>query len=386
MSRTRGQVLIAGISVRAMVQSAARAGYAVTAIDAYGDLDTTRAAERVLTPRRDLGRSFSPSRLATLAELTDAELLAFGSNLENHPQVLGRLMEGRVLLGNSPDVLRLARNPIHLARTLQRSGLAGPAVRGAAPVDAGSWLLKPRRSGGGRGITRWTGGARVSRRCYLQERIRGIPASIAFSSDSRRVIPLAVSRQLIGIRALGARDFMYSGSILAPVGDSQFPNAKSLFDRARAVAEVVAQGCGLRGINGIDFMARDGVPFPIEVNPRYSASMELAERAWGVSVFQMHVAGCLDRLTTLESIPQRFPAVGKAIVYARREITLGDTRFWQEDPSLADIPAPGEHIATGHPICTIFATAANGLECERNLLRRAERLYAELPGARGRAA
>jgi predicted ATP-grasp superfamily ATP-dependent carboligase len=88
----------------------------------------------------------------------------------------------------------------------------------------------------------------------------------------------------------------------------------------------------------------------------------------------------------MEDLPHRFPATGKAIVYARRGVTLGDTRPWLEDPSLADIPWPGEHIAAGHPICTIFATAANASDCERSLLRRAERFYAELPRARGQAA
>ena len=47
------------------------------------------------------------------------------------------------------------------------------------------------------------------------------------------------------------------------------------------MADAVTRDFGLVGLNGIDFIARAGVPWPIEVNPRYSASMELLERRCG---------------------------------------------------------------------------------------------------------
>jgi predicted ATP-grasp superfamily ATP-dependent carboligase len=152
------------------------------------------------------------------------------------------------------------------------------------------------------------------------------------------------------------------------------------------VAEVVAATCGLRGVNGVDFIAQNGTPFPIEVNPRYSASLELVERAFGVSVFELHVLGALGKLPSSVEIPRRFPATGKAIVYARRAMTTGDTRHWLDDPSIADIPWPGERIQAGHPICTVFASARSAAECEIALRARAERLYSELTITKGRAA
>jgi len=51
----RQRVLLAGVSVRALAESAARAGCDVTAIDAYGDLDLRRIARTVAAPRRDDG-------------------------------------------------------------------------------------------------------------------------------------------------------------------------------------------------------------------------------------------------------------------------------------------------------------------------------------------
>src|SRR4029450_8374934 len=108
-------VLLAGMSVRAMAESAAKDGYRVTSVDGFGDLDTIRASDRVLTPRRDLNRPYSVERMVRLSKLATADSFAYGANLENHPAAVGRLAEGRALLGNGPAELRLARHPIRLA-------------------------------------------------------------------------------------------------------------------------------------------------------------------------------------------------------------------------------------------------------------------------------
>jgi predicted ATP-grasp superfamily ATP-dependent carboligase len=152
------------------------------------------------------------------------------------------------------------------------------------------------------------------------------------------------------------------------------------------MAQVVARTCGLRGVNGIDFIAQHGIPFAIEVNPRYSASLELAERAFEISAFQMHLLGCEKNLPATLELPRSFPAVGKAILYARRPVIAGDTRRWLEDSTIADIPWPGERIHPGHPICTVFATGATAADCELTLRARAEQVYSQLTTAKRRAA
>ena len=81
---------------------------------------------------------------------------------------------------------------------------------------------------------------------------------------------------------------------------------------------------GLVGLNGVDFIARRGVPYPIEVNPRYSASMELIERAHGSIMFEIHSRPSRGFLPT--SLPAQRWIQGKAIVFARQDVSLGDTR------------------------------------------------------------
>jgi predicted ATP-grasp superfamily ATP-dependent carboligase len=163
-----------------------------------------------------------------------------------------------------------------------------------------------------------------------------------------------------------------------------FTRQSELLPRAIEIVSALTREFELVGLNGMDFVARDGVPYPIEVNPRYSASMELVERAHGVSMFQVHARACQGTLP-----PAPTPAVlvhGKAIVFARHDVILGDTGQWQENPSFADIPHPGEVIRRGHPICTVFAQGRDGRICRRLLLNQAATVYRFVEARKKRAA
>lgn len=359
-------VLLAGVSTRALAQSAARAGYRVTAVDPFGDVDL-RAVANVITLR-----PFSADRAARATRSVTADLIAFTSNLENHAAAVAELARGRRLLGNPASVLARVRNPLQLAKAVAVGGFAGPRTRASAPLDRTirRWLLKPRRSGGGHGTMVWRWGRRITRRAYLQERIAGIPGSIVFAADGQDITPLGVTRQLVGESAFGARGFRYCGSLLASRRPALFPRQAELAGRAVELARYLTRTFGLRGLNGIDFIASDGVPFPVEVNPRYSASMELVERT-GEVLFRTHVDASAGRLGAAP--PAAAEVWGKAIVFARQDVVVEDPTRWNVD--LADIPHPGERIAAGRPICTVFARARTGEACLAALAAAAERVY-----------
>src|SRR5205823_5666061 len=174
-------------------------------------------------------------------------------------------------------------------------------VRVDGPFSArGGWLVKPLRSGGGDGVAVWRGGAPVPRGSYLQERISGVTGSLVFAADGRRAVPLGLSRILAGETAFGADGFRYCGSILGSAGDPQFAADDRLLQRATLLAESVTRAFGLVGVNGVDFVARRGFPYAIEVNPRYTAAMELVERAYGISLFDVHARACRQALPAFD--------------------------------------------------------------------------------------
>jgi predicted ATP-grasp superfamily ATP-dependent carboligase len=242
-------------------------------------------------------------------------------------------------------------------------------------------LIKPFASGGGQRVRPWPAGARLPRGYYGQRFMSGTPGSVVFVSARGRAVPLGLSRQIVGDPSFGATGFRYCGSILTPSSSPGAEFDRRLADEASALTAAVSEEFGLVGVAGIDFVVNDGRPCVIEVNPRWCASMELVERAYGVSVFAAHAEAC--RMGALPSFDlsrarNESRAVGKAIVFARQDLVAGDTRPWLEDTSVRDVPRPGDRIARGQPVCTVFADAPDEHACHAALVHRAERIYDEL--------
>jgi predicted ATP-grasp superfamily ATP-dependent carboligase len=224
-------------------------------------------------------------------------------------------------------------------------------------------------SGGGHGVRLWQPDEAVTPSHYLQEFVEGTPGSVIFVAAGGRGVVLGITRQLVGDEAFGASGFRYCGNILLDREDFA-PDAVALVD-------AVAAEFSLTGVGSIDVIASEQRLRPVEVNPRWSASMELVERARGISMFAMHADACVKG--TLPAFDVRAPfeqgaTHGKAIVFARADIVIGDTTTWLEDPDVRDVPHEGERIAVGQPICTVFASASDEGSCYARLVERATQL------------
>ena len=373
------EVLLTGVSMRAAAQSAVRAGYHTHTIDAFGDLDLPRGKKRMA--RFNVDGRFDAYGAGTDSSSVDADAVVYGSGFEDESGAVDLLARGRALWGNPPDVLTKVRSPRQLFEGLARLGFLVPRIHeagdAALPNSRIYWLEKPFRSGGGHGIRPWEGEA-IAQGCYLEEFIEGRPGSIVFVARDGRAVPLGVSRQLAGDPAFGATWFQYCGSILAHPAD--------LFDRgllvaatAHGLAMAVARDYSLVGLNNVDFIARRGDAFPVEVNPRWSASVELIERAHGFSMFGLHADACSRGTLPDDRMPLcSRRAVGKAIVFARENLMARHTHDWLLSHDVADVPRPQTFIRRGQPICTVFAEAPTAAECYAALRRRAERVYADV--------
>lgn len=382
---TRGPtVLVAGFSARALARSALSAGFDVVALDGFGDRDLLEPAPRPAA--HVLVQPFHPRAAARIGTSLTADALAYTSNFENHPAALGALARDRALWGNSPAVLRAVRSPERVAGALRAAGLPVPRLCADEPdASRGAWMVKPRRSGGGRGIRPWTPDEPVRRHEYLQEFIDGVPGSLVFVGDGRAALPLALTRQVIGDARFGGWGHCYVGSLLASRRHPLFDAQESLFAGAVAAADALTAEFGLVGLNTVDFMARDGVAWPVEVNPRHSASVELIERELGTSLFPLHVEAVHGMADWPGHDALGWAAVpGKAILYARRRCTMAGSDALLASADVADVSADGTAIPAGAPVCTIFARADSGDACIAALAAQGSALLAQL--GRGSAA
>jgi predicted ATP-grasp superfamily ATP-dependent carboligase len=338
-----------------LAELAVRGGHEVFALDRFGDLDLRR-----LCPGRSAG---GMAELVDAAASVEAPSVVYGAGLENRPDLVARLADGRELLGCHPATLTRVRDPAALADSLGEHYPATYAAAEAWRADRSRrWLSKPLRGGGGRGVRAWRGGA-LRPAAIVQERIEGRACSAAAVGDGRRAAVLGVSEQLIGRPAFGARGFAWCGNVTLP-GAEPLATAQALCGR-------LAADFGLVGLFGVDFVWDGERARVVEVNPRPTGSLEL----FGEGLFAAHVEGCRGRLRAPQ-VPTRRVG-GKAIVYARADTVTGDTRGWPER-GVRDVPHPGEHIAAGHPICTLLAAGEDRDAVLADLEAQAVALYAEL--------
>ena len=398
-SESRSHPVIVGASARAAAFSALRAGYSPSCTDLFGDTDlAARCGVHTVDPAK------YPDGLHELtAKLAPGPWMYTGA-IENHPLLIARLSQQRRLWGNDADIIGRVRDPGRLGRCLADAGLPHAASRRSPdglPTD-GRWLVKPVRSAGGSGIAPWIGQPLDrSRPVHFQERIVGDPRSAMFVGNGTNARLLGVTWQLVGEPGLAAGEFAYCGSI-GPLALDE-PLTKAFVELGQALAGEFR----LRGLFGVDCQVRDGAVWAIEVNPRYTASVEVIEYATGLHALALHEAACVEQVLPAESStratgPSRmerrvvFPTseemghpsiddrqrtghsvVGKAIVFAPFDLITpsfpaqsggaGVDRL----PNLADIPRANTTIPRGQPILTVFAAADNAETCRSHLLERA---------------
>ena len=85
---------------------------------------------------------------------------------------------------------------------------------------------------------------------------------------------------------------------------------------------------GLRGVFGIDAIVRNGVPWPVEVNPRYTASVEVIEIA--------DRASCAHPLTPglFQTKRGGGSKMAKGVYYAPRNVMIPESGPWDDDVAL----------------------------------------------------
>lgn len=376
------RILIIGVSTRGLAESAKAAGYELVTVDYFGDYDQKSWCEN-LSLKRDLNLPFGSAQLYEASRNLKFEAVAYTSNLENHPEVIRKFEDAGAekqcrLLGNSADVLSRVRHWPTLFSFLQGQGVSVPeTLYGHQPPanDKRRWLRKPIHSGGGHDISFWEKDRPTGATFILQEHVSGTSASASFVSNGKECVVLGLTGQIIGRSEFGASGFRYCGNILPLMAGQD-----AVLTQVRDIAARLTREFTLVGVNGLDFVLKDGQLFPIEVNPRYSASMELIERAYGLSIFELHVQSIQHGALPDFDLAARLADdgfYGKAILYAEQGGVAPDTRGWPAR-DIRDVPFPGETWSAGDPVCTVLASGLTRAECFAGLVAQAEAIKGEI--------
>jgi uncharacterized protein len=385
----RMPLAIVGASTRSAAASALRAGFQPLCADLFADADLRSIATTTRV-------SPYPEGFADWLRAIEPPAWMYTGALENHPVLVDQLAWIAPLWGNSGDVLDRVRSPWALQAVLSSVGLNFPETRGSAedlPRD-GTWLAKTYHGASGSGVREWTEAAsqsaREKRRLFdidspqrtpqpvFQRRVEGVPCAAVFSAIDGAAVLIGVTRQLVGEDWLGAHGFQYCGSI----GSLKVSDAvRQTIER---IGQVLTTEFELVGLFGVDFVLDGDDVWIIEVNPRYTASVEVCERATGIDAITAHVAGIsmvpADRLSAARVASGL--THGKATLFAKCDLEI--SRVFAEMslaealrtpwPTLADVSPGGSRVEAGRPILTVFAEGSDVNDVEQGLRQRVHEL------------
>jgi predicted ATP-grasp superfamily ATP-dependent carboligase len=209
---------------------------------------------------------------------------------------------------------------------------------------------------------------------------------------------IGVTRQLAGCHWAGVDGFRYVGSI-GPV-----PLPAAVRREFQRIGSCLATAFPLRGLFGVDTIVNaDGV-WTLEVNPRYTASVEILERALGWSGVELHCRACDGLPSDLSSRIARRPLLfGKAVIFAREDAVVGErlTQWLDSNAAacashvFADLPAQGSRLSAGHPVLTVLTSGISERDVYGRLRACADQVQAAIarlaqtdtprlvPGSRG---
>jgi predicted ATP-grasp superfamily ATP-dependent carboligase len=369
---------IVGASGRAAAASALRAGFQPIVADLFADADLRAIATTTRV-------SPYPDGLVDWLRAIEPPAWMYTGALENYPELIEQMAWIAPLWGNPGDVLIRVRSPWELAKALADAGLLFPETRASAdglPHD-GSWLTKTYAGASGSGVRVFQESAGAGD--VFQRRIAGTPCAAVFVALDATSILECVTRQIIGESWLGAHGFQYAGSI------GPLPISESAMKSIERIGLVLTQHFELSGLFGIDFILNGDDVWTLEVNPRYTASVEICERATGSNTLTTHVIDWpeapINSLKACTSVPALIH--GKAIMFAKQDIVISEAfaeaalseALHKPWPTLADVSPAHTRIEAGRPILTVFAEGATVDDVEYQLRSRVVELERQIYGS-----
>jgi predicted ATP-grasp superfamily ATP-dependent carboligase len=363
------ELLVVGLSARALATAARRAGYAPLAADLFGDDDLQEVAAASIRIEGDLERGLERGPLLTALDTLAAGRapigILCGTGFEDRPRLLDEMGERWPLLGNDGGAVARAKDPAVLAEVCDRLAVSRP--RWSEAPDPG-WLRKRRGGSGGSHVTAGDLGDREhsspQRKAeYWQEPVAGDPVSALVLAGGGEAMVLGLSAQWPD-PGPGA-PFRYGGAVRPAL----LPEAvvAALSDAAACVVQALR----LVGLNSVDFLVAGTDWRLIEVNPRPGATLDIFEPD-DDALLALHVKTCRGRLP--ERAPRFSGAAAAAVVYARRDVARVPRIDWPV--WAADRQPFGTRVAAAAPLCTVLARANAPGEARRLVDERAAAMRA----------
>lgn len=360
--------------------AAKRAGYSVTAIDAFADKQTVELAyETVLIGC--CGNGFNAEALlAAVSKLDASQYLGFvyGSGFEAQPELLQQVADITPLIGNAPAVVRAVKAPLVFFDFLQRNNIQYPELFEQLPANDGAdvgvtvYLRKQAGGCGGTHIEFVDDECDKPSNCYYQQYVAGRPVSLLFVAHDHRITVVGFNEQWVD--AVGSMPFRYGGAV------SNIVLPENIQQQLIEAAEKLTVAFGLLGLNSLDAIVQGESAYVLEINPRLSATVDLyamdSHESTYENLLNWHVAACLKDVDFKYERTVFKASKAHAIVYAPLDLQIAHDFNWPE--WVVDNPCNTMQISAGEPVCTVIAIADSPDEAKQLAHIRVKMLQLEI--------
>lgn len=370
-----------GASVRQVVSSLRRVRLASVAADLYCDRDTQSICQ---------GRALKLQRLKDVIRLREkirdnSAGLLFAGGLEGADVVAAEASHWTKPLFCNPKQIRRLADPALLNAVMNDCGLNRyPLV----PISdlPGSILpkAKPQHPSVIKDLAR-SGTAKVlsygdplpdsksssNSSLVLQPWIDGRSVSVVFCGSQHRARWIGASHQWVGKDVCNCKSLTWCGS----VGGLDFSDAHR--ETAMWFADSLVAEFELVGLFGVDFVINEDGIWPVDVNPRIPASLDVV----GEGLIGLHL-NSYDVDFEPEHPPRHFNdgVRAKAILFNPFSHAIGfpesiidalpfehTANYWRS--SIADVPVSGTTVRAGAPVLTTYAFAESVQAATKKLER-----------------
>lgn len=364
--------------------AAKRAGYSVTAIDAFADRQTVDLADTtVLVGCSDNGFN-ADALLAAVNKLDASQYLGFvyGSGFEAQPELLQQVADIIPLIGNTPAVVQAVKAPLTFFAVLQQNHIQYPELLEQLPAnnaDAAEAVYLRKLVGG-------SGGSHIAivddecaksssakpSNCYYQRYVAGRSVSLLFVAHNHQITVVGFNEQWVD--AVASMPFRYGGAV------SNIVLQESIQQQLIGAAEKLTVAFGLLGLSSLDAIVQGESVYVLEINPRLSATVDLyamdSHEGEHENLLNWHVNACLKNADFKYEKTVVKASKAHAIVYAPFDLQIAHDFNWPD--WVVDNPSSAMQISAGEPVCTVIAIADSPDEAKQLAHIRVKMLQLEI--------
>lgn len=350
-------LIIAALSARGYAQAAVAFGYEVITLDSFADADTCAIAKQAIKLKftEDVVDFTEFKHIFSMLDFSQCAGFLYGSLFDNAPELLAWVAESVSIIGNAPEVMRLAKS-FEFFALLDDFGIPHPEVSLIRPLA----LVKQLGGAGGTHVQHNLNG-NLQANQYFQQKIEGIPVSLLFIADGKTAQTVGFNLQFLSPTTTSP--YRYAGAVSHCVLPER---TQQTLEKA---AHLLTKQLALRGCNSLDAIFDGEQIWVLELNPRLSASFHCYP-----NLMQAHIQACTGHLVAL---PKQTEALAHLVLYADTAIEVPADFIWPHgtmDIPNVNIGVSSVKIAQDAPICTICAVADTAERAHQNVIEIADNL------------